>query len=173
MSKTEVKKYIKSLERSSLEELVLDLYSARKEAKDYLEYVIKPNDEVKLKEYRQIIKNEFFPNRGEAKLRFAVCRKAVREYKSLDPAPEFLADLMLYVPECACKFTDMYGDLWMQYYDSTVNNFEAALKYIYGHGLISVFKEKIDKIMTYSQSKGWGFTDEMNDVYRDYVDDDD
>lgn len=32
MSKSEVKKYIKSLERSSLEELVMDLYSARKEA---------------------------------------------------------------------------------------------------------------------------------------------
>lgn len=40
MSKTDVKKYIKSLERKSLEELVLDLYSARKEAKEYLEYVI-------------------------------------------------------------------------------------------------------------------------------------
>lgn len=41
MSKAEVKKYIKSLERGSLEELVMDLYSARKEAKEYLEYVIK------------------------------------------------------------------------------------------------------------------------------------
>ena len=34
MSKADVKKYIKSLERDSLEELVMDLYSARKEAKD-------------------------------------------------------------------------------------------------------------------------------------------
>lgn len=39
MSKAEVKKYIKSLERDSLEELVMDLYSARKEAKEYLEYI--------------------------------------------------------------------------------------------------------------------------------------
>ena len=50
MSKAEVKKYIKSLERGSLEELVMDLYSARKEAKEYLEYVIKPNDKGKLEE---------------------------------------------------------------------------------------------------------------------------
>ena len=47
MSKADVKKYIKSLDKSSLEELVMDLYSARKEAKDYLEYVIKPNDKGK------------------------------------------------------------------------------------------------------------------------------
>ncbi len=61
MSKSEVKNYIKSLERSSLEELVMDLYSARKEAKEYLEYVIKPDDNAKLEEYRKIITNEFFP----------------------------------------------------------------------------------------------------------------
>ena len=97
MSKAEVKKYIKSLERNSLEELVMDLYSARKEAKEYLEYVIKPNDKGKLEEYREIITKEFFPSRGESKMRFSVCRKAVSEFKSLDPAPEFLADLMLYI----------------------------------------------------------------------------
>lgn len=56
MSKADVKKYIKSLDKSSLEELVLDLYSARKEAKEFLEYVIKPNDRGKLEEYREIIK---------------------------------------------------------------------------------------------------------------------
>jgi len=72
MSKAEVKKYIKSLERDSLEELVMDLYSARKEAKEYLEYVIKPNDKGKLEEYREIITKEFFPSRGDAKLRFSV-----------------------------------------------------------------------------------------------------
>ena len=58
MSKADVKKYIKSLDKSSLEELVMDLYSARKEAKEYLEYVIKPNDKGKLDEYREIITNK-------------------------------------------------------------------------------------------------------------------
>ena len=48
MSKLDVKRYIQSLDRNSLEELVMDLYSARKEAKEYLEYVIKPNDKAKL-----------------------------------------------------------------------------------------------------------------------------
>jgi hypothetical protein len=60
-----------------LEELVMDLYSARKEAKEYLEYVIKPNDNGKLEEYREIITKEFFPNRGEPMMRFSICRKAI------------------------------------------------------------------------------------------------
>ena len=77
MSKLDVKRYIQFLERNSLEELVMDLYSARKEEKEYLEYVIKPNDRAKLEEYRAVIMNEFYPKRGEEKMRFSVCRKAV------------------------------------------------------------------------------------------------
>ena len=57
--------------------------------------MIKPNEKGKVEEYREIITKEFFPSRGEAELRFSVCRKAVSEYKSLDAALEFLADLML------------------------------------------------------------------------------
>lgn len=170
MSKAEVKKYIKSLERNSLEELVMDLYSARKEAKEYLEYVTKPNDKGKLEEYREIITKEFFPSRGEAKLRFSVCRKAVSEYKSLDPAPEFLADLMLYIPECASEIANDWGDMWEQFYDAAENNFKAAMKYISEHHLQSQFQKRIDIILHNCESSGWGFPDDMWQIYYDYSD---
>lgn len=168
MSKTEVKKYIKSLERGSLEELIMDLYSARKEAKEYLEYVVKPNDKGKLEEYRAIITKEFFPKRGEGKMRFSVCRKVVSDFKSLDPAPEFLADLMLYIPECACEIANDWGDLWEQFYDAAENNFDAAMKYISKHHLQSLFQKRIDKILQNCEGSGWGFPDSMWDIYYDY-----
>ncbi|MGN1255008.1 MAG: hypothetical protein ACI4T9_10550 [Prevotella sp.] len=47
MPKTEVKKYIKSLDRQGLEQLVLDLYTVRKEAKEFLGYAVHPNDNAK------------------------------------------------------------------------------------------------------------------------------
>ena len=37
MYKTEVKRYIKFLDRQELEQIVLDLYTARKEAKEFLD----------------------------------------------------------------------------------------------------------------------------------------
>ena len=168
MSKIDVKKYIKSLERNSLEELVMDLYSARKEAKEYLEYVIRPNDKGKLEEYRAIITKEFFPTRGEPKMRFSVCRKAVSEYKSLDPAPMFLADLMLYIPECASEIANLYGDMWEQFYDAAENIFKAAMKYISEHHLQSHFQKRIDIILHNCESSGWGFPDDMWQIYYDY-----
>lgn len=169
MSKTEVKKYIKSLDRSSLEDLVMDLYSARKEAKEFLEYVIKPNDRAKFEEYREIIEKEFYPKRGDGKMRFSVCRKAVVAYKSLDPAPILLADLMLYIPEYASEIANDYGDLWEAFYDAAVNNFAAAMKYISKHGLQERFQSRIDKILKNCESSGWGFPDEMWSVYTDYA----
>ena len=170
MSKAEVKKYIRSLERNSWEELVMDLYSARKEAKEYLEYVIKPNDKGTLEAYREIITKEFFPSRGEPKMRFSVCRKAVSEFKSLDPTPEFLADLMLYIPECASEIADNYGDMWEQFYDAAENNFKAAMKYISQHNLQSRFQKRINIILHNCESSGWGFPDTMWDIYNDYSD---
>ena len=153
MSKAEVKKYIKSLERDSLEELVMDLYSARKEAKEYLEYVIKPNDKGKLEQYRENITKEFFPSRGDAKMRFSVCRKAVSEFKSLDPAPEFLADLMLYIQECASEIANDWGDMWEQFYDAAENNFKAAMKHISEYQLQSLFQKRIDIILEASDDR--------------------
>ena len=47
MSKTAVKKYIKSLDRQGFEQLILDLYTVRKEAKEFLDYAVHPNDNAK------------------------------------------------------------------------------------------------------------------------------
>lgn len=167
MSKSEVKKYIKSLDREGVEQLLLDLYSARKEAKEYLEYAIHPNDKAKYDEYREIIKKEFFPKRGEGKMRFSVCKKAIKDFKSLDPNPILLCDLMLYVAECASEIADCYGDLWDSFYDSAYNNFSAALKEIVKHGLQKHFQNRIDKILDNCKSSGYGFPDAMSQAYEE------
>ena len=103
-------------------------------------------------------------------MRFSICRKAISEFKSLDPAPEFLADLMLYIPECASEIADNYGDMWEQFYDAAENNFKTAMKYISEHNLQSQFQKRIDIILHNCESSGWGFPDTMWDIYYDYSD---
>ena len=51
MSKVALKKYLNSLQKGEIVEMVLDLYDARKEDKEYLEYFRNPDEEEKLKEY--------------------------------------------------------------------------------------------------------------------------
>ena len=85
MAKTDVKKYIKSLDRSSLEELIMDLYSARKEAKEFLEYVVKPNDKGKLEEYRAISIMSFILSVVSARCAFLYVVKQCRRTRHLIP----------------------------------------------------------------------------------------
>lgn len=170
MSKADVKQYIKSLDRTSLEELVLDMYSARKEAREFFEYAIHPNDTVKADLCKDIILKEFFPSRGEPKTRFSVCRKAIRDFRALDPHPELLADVLLYLPEKAAEFSDTWGDLWEAFYDSAYNNFVVAMKYIQAHDLQPLFQSRIERLLYHTTNAGYAFPDIMHDAYYEYSD---
>ena len=86
MSKVALKKYLGTLEKSEVIDVVLDLYDARKEAKEYLEYFLNPDEKAKLKEYKAIIRNEFWPKRGDGKCRFSVCKKAITDLRLRRPA---------------------------------------------------------------------------------------
>ena len=96
MSKTTIKKLLQSMTKAEIIEVVLELYSARKEAKEYLEYYACPDENEKLEEYKSIIREEFYPKRRrEPKTRFSVCRKAVADFKKLKPSADALAELMV------------------------------------------------------------------------------
>ena len=169
MSKIAFKKYLGTLEKSEVIDVVLDLYDARKEAKEYLEYFLNPDEKAKLKEYKAIIRNEFWSKRGEGKCRFSVCKKAIADFRKLHPSPENLADLMLYLVENACEVADAWGDLWESFYDSTESNFEATMKYISKNNLLPKFQKRIEAMLKNTESSGYGFCDAMPDIYWEYA----
>ena len=55
MSKSTIKKLLQSMTKENIIEMVLELYSARKEAKEYLEFYASPDEKGKLEEYKSII----------------------------------------------------------------------------------------------------------------------
>lgn len=61
MSKTQLKKFLNTLNHDQITEMVLELYAARKEAKDYLDYFMNPDEEKMQEKYRAIITKEFLP----------------------------------------------------------------------------------------------------------------
>lgn len=63
MSKAQLKKHLSALTKEQIIEVILELYDARKEAKEYLEFYLNPNEDEKLEEYKRIIRDEFFPKR--------------------------------------------------------------------------------------------------------------
>jgi hypothetical protein len=170
MSKTELKKHLFSLTKEQIIEQVLQLYDACKPAKEYFEYFLNPDEKGQFEKYKAIIINEFYPKGKyvEPKTRFSVAKKAIADFKSLNPSPELLGDLMLTLPEMACKFTYDFGDMWEHYYTSAAINFELALKFLQKHGLLEQFKLRCQNCVKYAEPCGYGFADEICDLFDEY-----
>jgi len=170
MSKSTLKKHLQTLTKEQLTEFILEMYDNSKPAKEYLEYYLKPNEQELLEKYRKVIVQEFYPKgkTAEPKTRFSVARKAISDFRYLKPSPEALADLMLTLPEMACKFTREYGDMSEQFYDSAYNNFKTALLFIYKNGLKNSFKLRCEDCVKWASYCGYGFGDDMREIYYQY-----
>jgi len=170
MSKTELKKHLLSLTKEQVIEQVLGLYDTCKPAKEYFEYFLNPDEKAKFVKYKAVIVSEFFTNTliGIGKLRFSVAKKAIADFRSLNPSPELLGDLIVTLPEMACKFTREYGDMSEQFYTSAVHNFELALKFLKKNGLLEQFKLRCQDCVKHAEPCGYGFADEISGLFGEY-----
>lgn len=171
MSKIKIKKLLAQIPKEDVINLMLELYDAKKEAKEYLDYYLEPDEHAMLEKYRLIIKEEFYPanERREPKTRFSVCRKAISDFNKLKPSPENMAELMVSYMEYATKFTFDYGDMWEQYYMSVESNFERTMKFVLNNGLVNTFRLRLHQCVLLTRGCGWGFEDAINDIYYKYV----
>ncbi len=170
MSKAQLKKQLLTLNKEQLVEQILELYESYKPVKEFYSFYLNPNEIELFEKYKTIIVNEFYPKgkSAEPKTRFVVAKKAIADFIALKPSPRLIGDLMVTFSEMACKFTFDFGDMWEQYYTSTVTNFERALKFLQKNGLLSDFKLRCETCLKYAEPCGYGFPDEMQDVYSTY-----
>jgi len=170
MSKIALKKQLQSLTNEQMIETVLEMYDKLKPVKEYLEYYLNPNEKEMFEKYKTIIVNEFYPKgkTAQPKTRFSVAKKAITDFKALKPSPELLGDLMLTLPEMACKFTCDYGDMWEQYYDSASTNFKIALDFLEKNNLLDNFKVRCENCLKNASHCGYGFEDEILDLFYQY-----
>ena len=177
MSKAKLKKYLQTLTKEQVIEVMLELYDARKEAKEYLEFYLAPDSNAELEKCKKAIRQEFFPTRGfSEKPSFAKCRKVISDFQKLKPEPACVADLMLFYIEQGCEYTVTFGDMWEQYYttlennfDKTLeNNFDKTMKFIFIHGLLIQYYDRIEKLLDNVSKCGWGFYDTLSDIYHQY-----
>lgn len=169
MSKATLKKYLLSHSKEQIIDIMLELYDARKEAKDYLDFRLFPDCNAELEKCKKIIRNEFFPTRGfSEKPSFARCRKVISDFEKLKTEPTFVADLMLFYIEQGCKYILEYGDMWEQFYETLERNFSKAMRFIFLNRLLIDYYERIEKLIDSVSDCGWGFCDTLRDIYSKY-----
>ena len=170
MSKSQVKKLLAGMSKEEVINTVMELYDARKEARDYLDYYVNPNESNELEKFKKIVLKEFDDDISrDPQCRFSVCRKALSDFKKLAPSTETLAEAMVYYVERVCEFSFYAGDLWEQYYDSAVSNFRSMLKFLMKNDMLEAMMPRMVQIMAWCWPCGYGFHDEIGDSFCELV----
>lgn len=97
MSKTTLKKALAGFGEPELRQLILDIYSKSKDARELLDFYAEPDIESKTEEYERLIDKEAGRmKRRVHRPRMSVILGYIRRFSSLEPGDEYVARLMVH-----------------------------------------------------------------------------
>ncbi len=166
LTKTTLNKHLKQLSHEQLIMLVKDCFEVSKEMEKYLSVRIlgEPAAEALFQEYRKKIENQFYPDRGEPKLRLQEAKKAISEFEKLTGSMKHVFQLKLIYVELGVSFTVDYGDIDERFYNSMVSVYSDIIDHVNDDEegvLYEEYKDRLAKIVSDTSGIGWGFHDEL------------
>ena len=169
----EIKKRLKEKSDKELLSLISSCYKTSDEVKFYLTSIVVDEEEANeiLMELKERLSQTFWatakngrplgPNLKEAK-------KVMSAVKKVTINPETILNFMLDYVEHGVGFTNVYGDMWDGYYSSIEGMFESLEKHLMKNVDkidIEVTMNRIEDIVNKSNGIGWGFHDNLLDMY--------
>ena len=109
---------------------------------------------------------QFYPVRGEAKLKFGEARKAIRDYRKATGNLYGTAELLRTYVEQGAEFTHDYGDIDERFYNSVESALDelAAMLRNDARGVYPQLSERLARVERITDGVGWGFHDHIGDV---------
>lgn len=147
MSKAQLKKALASMDASSIAEMVCELYDARPEAKEYLEFWLKPDMKAELEKYKIKIHRLFFTTSGKPRKRPTITsiKKELKFFSTLCFDPELMADLYLYVCDTDLEWVKTRKNPAPSM-KSVRGNIDTARQYIETSGLEDRFGLRLERL---------------------------
>lgn len=167
MGLTDIKKELRKLDKEKLVELVADLYKKNKSVKELLDFFVNPNEQELFSKYKDKVYEAFYPKRGD-RFRLSDGKRAISDFKKLDASKELLSELMLFYAEIGVEFTNEFGDIDEPFYNSVASVYSNALTLMDKENILDKFADRAKKIVDDTSGIGWGFHDELGDIYSDF-----
>ena len=163
-----LRRHLATWDKPALLALVEDLYDTAAGNRDFIQARCQAGEsggEI-LEKYRSKIVEQFYPARGEAKLRLAEARKAIRDYRKATGNLPGTAELLMTYVEQGAAFTHDYGDIDERFYNSVESALDqlAALLLKDAQGMYPQLKERLARVEQITDGMGWGFHDYIRDV---------
>ncbi len=167
MGQTDIKKELRKLDKEKLVELVVDLYKKNKSVKEFLDFYVNPNEKELFLKYKDKVYEAFYPKRGY-RFKLSDGKKAISDFKKLEASKELLSELMLFYVATGVEFTNEFGDIDEPFYNSVASVYLNALKLMSKENILDKFADRAKKIVDDTSGIGWGFHDELGDIYSDF-----
>jgi len=162
-----IRQHFATWEKPALLALVKDLYEAGAENRDFLLARCQAEESrgTALESYRKKIVEQFFPARGEAKLKLGEARKAIRDYRKATGNIPGTAELLMTHVEKGAEFTNEYGDIDERFYSSIESALDELAALLRSEaGLYPQFADRLASVEQLTDGIGWGFHDFITDV---------
>jgi hypothetical protein len=165
---TDLKKQLKNYDQKELIDLIVEVFKTNKEVQNFLSSKFLGDEVIEdlFQKARKKIENEFFPDRGDAKLRLAEAKKVINEFKKATKDEKRTVELMLFYVEQGVEFTNSYGDISEGFYSSMVKMFEqVAIECDRDEELYREFANRLEAVISESRGTGWWFHENLVDCY--------
>lgn len=147
MSKTTVKKAIENFDATELRQLILDLYTRSKEAKELLDFYAVPDIAKKLDEYKKpILKEVWRYSRRAYRPRMSRIRAVLRKFAVLSPGDDAVAELMAFTVMEFCKMA-REETLKDATNDAVDKLFRETLDYMHSRMLLDEYEPQFTKFI--------------------------
>ena len=110
--------------------------------------------------------DQFFPARGDGKLKLGEARKAIRDYRKATGNLPGTAELLMTYVENGTRFTHEFGDIDERFYSSVESALGELATLLLGEPrvLYQQFSDRLARVEQMANGIGWGFHDFIEDV---------
>jgi hypothetical protein len=165
MRKRDLKKFLKELNKTQLEEQIMELYDKFSEVKVYYDFVFNPNEDKLIREAKVKIAHEYFPNtRKKSKMRRSVAQKIIKHFITLGVDSFLIADVMLYNIEMAQTFSSEKMIKQELFFKSMLVSFQQAIGFMIENGILNEFKSRVEAINRETTKQNWFNQYEFNAI---------
>lgn len=164
---TTLRRQLTTLDKQELVTLVKDLYEASAANRDFIQARCQAGEHSGVFErYRARIVEQFYPARGEPKLKLAEARKAIRDYRKASGDLAGTAELLVTYVEQGAEFTVDYGDIDQRFYNSILSALDELTSLLVREAREEYPKlsERLARVERITQRVGWGFHDHIVEV---------
>lgn len=164
----DIKKSIINFEPSEFVSLVRDLYQLSEENRMFLDTRYSGAGETN-KRYKKIISKCLYPDVLDQSddFDFECAEKAISDFAKATGDEERTTDLMIHFVECGNQFTLDYGDIDEFFYETLTEMYKKTLDRVrkMPKSKQRPFRKRLEKIMKSTDGIGWGYHDDLGDLY--------